>query len=204
MRALPDLAPQWGADPQRMAVAGDSAGGNLAAVLTQVLRDEGGPALAAQVLLYPSVDCTCLSRSKIDFARGPILNRRDADAYFAYYLGDGPDALSPFDPLISPALGDLRGLPPALVQTAGFDPLRDEGAAYARSLRGVGVPAQHTDFPKAPHGFASWPVLAPGVGAHRPQIVEFLREHLAPAGTSNAPGGDELAADAPPAQPSVA
>lgn len=178
MRALPELAPEWGADPSRIAVAGDSAGGNLAAVVTQVMRDTSGPPLAAQVLLYPSVDCTCLSRSKIEFAHGPILKRRDTDRYFAYYLGDGPDALRPDDPLISPALADLRGLPPALIQTAGLDPLRDEGAAYARSLRAVGVPAQYTDFPLAPHGFASWPALNPGVGSHRGEIVAFLRRHL--------------------------
>ncbi len=188
VRALPGLLPDWGGNPRRMAVAGDSAGGNLAAVLTQQLRDarragdERVPPLRAQVLLYPSVDSTCLSRSKIEFAGGPILTRRDTDAYFAHYLGSGEGALSPLDPLISPALGDLRDLPAALIQTAGLDPLRDEGAAYAVALRAAGVEALHTDYARAPHGFASWPRLSVGVEGHRGQIAGFLRERLGVTG----------------------
>lgn len=198
VRALPALAPAWGGDPDRLAIAGDSAGGNLAAVVTQLLRDEGGPRLRAQALVYPSVDSTCLSRSKIEFAEGPILTRRDTDAYFALYLGTGPDALTPLDPLISPALGELHDLPPALVQTAGLDPLRDEGAAYAVALRAAGVPAVHTDYPFAPHGFASWPGLSVGVASHRAELVAFLRRHLVAGGVedSTTTGGDAKSAAA--------
>ena len=178
LRGLPALVPGWGGDPERLAVAGDSAGGNLAAVCTQLVRDEGGPALAGQVLIYPSVDSTCLSRSKIEFARGPILTRRDTDGFFANYLGTAPDALTALDPLISPALGQLHDLPPALVQVAGLDPLRDEGRRYAYALRAAGVPADLTEYPRAPHGFASTPGLCVGVAGHRDEIVAFLRRHL--------------------------
>lgn len=178
LRALPGLAPDWGGDPGRLAVAGDSAGGNLAAVCTHLVRDEGGPTLACQALIYPSVDSTCLSRSKIEFARGPILTRRDTDGFFAHYLGTGPDALTALDPLISPALGQLHDLPPALVQVAGLDPLRDEGRRYAHALRAAGVPADLTEYPRAPHGFASTPRLCVGVEGHRDELVAFLRRHL--------------------------
>ncbi|MDO5710471.1 MAG: alpha/beta hydrolase [Micrococcales bacterium] len=168
-------------DACRYALVGDSAGGNLVAVLTQLLRDAGDPAAAAQVLLYPSVDSTCLRRSKIEFARGPILSRRDTDAFFAHYLGTGPGALSPENPLISPLLGDLGALPPALIQTAGLDPLRDEGIAYAQGLARAGVPTEHTDYSQAPHGFASWPGASVGAWQHRPELTDFLRRHLYPA-----------------------
>lgn len=173
-------------DATRYALVGDSAGGNLVAVLTQLLRDAGAPAPAAQVLLYPSVDSTCLRRSKIEFARGPIITRRDTDTFFAHYLGTGPAALKPEDPLISPLLGDLRGLPPALIQTAGLDPLRDEGFAYAQALREVGVPVEHTDYARSPHGFASWPGASLGAWAHRGELTDFLARRLGDRGASSA------------------
>lgn len=131
------------------------------------------------MLLYPSVDSSCLSRSKIRFAQGPILTRRDTDAYFAHYRGTRQNALSPLDPLVSPALGDLHDLPPALVITAGLDPLRDGGARYARSLDAAGVPTRYVDYPRAPHGFAGNPGLSVGIEDHRQRIVELVREHLA-------------------------
>ena len=178
-------------DASRYALVGDSAGGNLVAVVTQLLRDAGLPAPAGQVLLYPSVDSTCLRRSKIEFARGPIITRRDTDTFFAHYLGTGPDALSPENPLISPLLGDLRDLPPALIQTAGLDPLRDEGFAYARALRAVGVPVEHTDYARSPHGFASWPGASAGAWAHRAELTDFLDRVLTVPSGSSVDGGVE-------------
>lgn len=172
-------------DARRYALVGDSAGGNLVAVLTQLLRDADAPPPAAQVLLYPSVDSTCLRRSKIEFARGPIITRRDTDTFFAHYLGSGPDALTPNNPLISPLLGELHDLPPALIQTAGLDPLRDEGFAYARALRDVGVPVTHTDYAQSPHGFASWPGASVGAWAHRRELTEFLDRWLHPSGSGS-------------------
>lgn len=178
VRRLAVEAGRLGVDPGRMAVLGDSAGGNLAAVLTQQLRDHGGPRLRCQVLLYPVVDSTSLRRSKIVHAEGPILTRRETDTYFRYYLGRGPGALRPADPLISPLLGRLDDLPPLLVQTAGLDPLRDEGIEYARRLRQAGVPAEATDYRLAPHGFASFPGASRGAWRHRAELAAFLRRHL--------------------------
>ncbi|WP_168581513.1 alpha/beta hydrolase [Gephyromycinifex aptenodytis] len=168
-----------GGDPERLGVMGDSAGGNLAAVVTQQVRDEGGPTLRHQVLIYPSVDSTCLRRSKIEHARGPLITRRDTDTFFRLYRGSGADALDPADPRISPLQGDLRGLPPALIQTAALDPLRDEGRAYADKLRRSGVQVLATDYPNAAHGFASMPALAPSTWAHRSEIRDEIRRHLA-------------------------
>lgn len=180
LRWVAEHAADLGGDPSRIGVAGDSAGGNIAAVCTQLARDAGGPALAHQALIYPSVDSTCLTRSKIERANGPILRRRDTDAYFALYLGSGATRLDPADPLVSPLQGDLRGLPPALVQTAGLDPLRDEGAAYAHALHRAGVEVVHTDYPRAAHGFASFPGLSVGAWPHREELVLHMRAHLRP------------------------
>jgi acetyl esterase len=172
-------APQVGADPARMAVAGDSAGGNLATVVAQLLRDDGGPQLRCQALVYPVVDSTCLRRSKIVHSTGPILTRREADTFLAMYLGTGPDALTARDPLISPLLGRLEGLPPTLIQTAGLDPLHDEGLAYAEALRAAGVEVRATDYPLAPHGFASFPGASKGAWPHRSELAGHLRARLA-------------------------
>lgn len=180
VRWVAEHANSLGGDPYRIGVAGDSAGGNIAAVCTQLIRDDGGPRLAHQALVYPSVDSTCLTRSKIEHANGPILRRRDTDAYFALYLGAGPARLDPADPRVSPLHGDLTGLPPAIIQTAGLDPLRDEGAAYARALHQAGVEVVHTDYPRAAHGFASYPGLSVGAWPHRHELIHEMRRHLRP------------------------
>lgn len=177
-RWIGEHAVELGGDPDRIGIMGDSAGGNLAAVVTQVMRDEHGPTLRHQVLIYPSVDSTCLRRSKILHAHGPILTRRDTDAYFRLYRGAATDRLDPADPRISPLHGDLRGLPPALVQTADLDPLRDEGLAYADKLVESGVDVVVTNYPDAPHGFAGYPAIAPATWAHREQIRREVRRHL--------------------------
>ncbi|HYO86541.1 MAG TPA: alpha/beta hydrolase [Dermatophilaceae bacterium] len=171
-------AAELGGDADRLAIAGDSAGGNLSAVVAQLARDAGGPALRHQTLIYPAVDSTCLWRSKIVHSSGPILTRRETDTYFRYYLGHGPATLTPDDPLISPLLGRLDGLPPTLIQTAGLDPLRDEGQAYGRALRQAGVPVVATDYPRAPHGFASFPGASVGAWGHRAEIRDQLRRYL--------------------------
>lgn len=177
---LADHAEALRGDRSRMAVAGDSAGGNFAAVVTQLLRDRGDPVLRHQTLIYPVVDSTCLRRSKIVYSGGPVITRRETDTYFRHYLGSGFGHLDPADPLISPLLGRLEGLPPALVQTAGFDPLRDEGLEYARRLRSAGVEAVATDYPHAPHGFASFPGLSRGTWRHREEMVRVISRHLLP------------------------
>lgn len=132
-----ERAPSWGLDPTRIVVAGDSAGGNLAAVLSLHLRGRDVvPAL--QVLLFPVTDLSTKHPSYAEFAEGYFLTARHMDWYIERYLADPADALDPrASPLLEP---DLGGLPPAYVAVAGFDPLRDEGIAYARRLGEAGVP----------------------------------------------------------------
>ncbi|HEX6248696.1 MAG TPA: alpha/beta hydrolase, partial [Nocardioidaceae bacterium] len=122
----------------RLAVAGDSAGGNLAAVVAQQLRDTGGPALAAQLLVYPACDVTGEYPSRHENAAGYFLDLPTMAWFLNHYAAD---AAVHEDPRISPLQhGDLAGLPPAVVVTAEYDPLRDEGKAYADALARAGVP----------------------------------------------------------------
>ncbi len=169
---------RWSADTSRLAVAGDSAGGNLAAVVCQVVRDDGGPVIAHQALIYPGTDATMSQPSIRQHADAPVLTRPKIEAFLAHYRG--PDGLAPQDPLLSPLwAADHSGLPPALVQTADLDPLRDEGALYAdAALRRAGVPVRLTNYLGAPHGFASFPG-ATHIGAQaRAELVGELRSHL--------------------------
>jgi acetyl esterase len=141
-----------GADPARIAVGGDSAGGNLAAVVAQqTARDEIPPAF--QLLIYPITDYTTEYPSYALFADGFLLTRAEMRWYRGHYL---PDEESAADPRVSPLLAeDLSGLPPAYVATAGFDPLRDEGEEYARRLRAAGNEVTLRRFHGYPHGFAN-------------------------------------------------
>ncbi|MBM7509078.1 acetyl esterase [Nocardioides salarius] len=136
---------------EAMGVAGDSAGGNLAAVTAQVLRDEGRP-LAAQLLIYPVTDSAGSYPSHSENAEGYFLDTATMAWFGAQYAGDAPD-LDPADPRLSPLHGRLDGLAPAVVVTAELDPLRDDGNAYARALEEAGVPVQHRVFPGMVHGF---------------------------------------------------
>lgn len=141
---------ELGCDPARVAVGGDSAGGNLAAVVAQVTRDENLPTPIAQLLVYPVVDMTTTYPSEELFAEGYFLTKSAMDWYEStYYLGT--DKADPkFSPMRHP---DLAGLAPALVVTAGFDPLRDEGELYAQRLRQAGVPVVLHRSASQVHGF---------------------------------------------------
>jgi len=162
-------------------LAGDSAGGNLAAVTAQVLRDEGGADVAYQALLYPAVDATMSSPSVALHAEAPVLTRTDMDAFLAHYLGDADDALHALDPLVSPLHAtDLGGLPPTLVQTADLDPLRDEGVAYAAALRRAEVETRHTNYARVPHGFMSFPGATHVGKAARGELVDWVAAHAGP------------------------
>jgi acetyl esterase len=176
-RALLADAAGRGADPRRSAVLGESAGGNLAAVVAQQLRhDELQP--VAQVLMYPGTDATLSSPSIERLRDAPALNRSDIVAFLAHYLGPDGD---PTDPLVSPLLAtDLRGLPPALVQTAAYDPLLDDGTRYADALRAAGVVVRSTYYPGITHGWVSMARLTPVAEQAMTEAVEFLAEHLAP------------------------
>ncbi len=149
-RWVAEHAAELGADAQRLVVAGDSAGGNLAAVVALRARDEGLP-LALQVLIYPVTDADLDSSGYLRLGEGLNLTRAKMEWYWARYL-DGADGGHPHaSPLRAT---DLAGVAPALVQTAEHDPLADEGAAYARRLREAGVPVTLTQYDGQIHGFA--------------------------------------------------
>lgn len=137
-------------DRSRVAVAGDSAGGNLAAVAAQVARDQGLP-LVFQLLIYPVIDRRLDRASMVENETGYLLERSDLAWFWSLY---DPDDLAAASPLATPlAATDLRGLPPALVISAEHDPLRDEGEEYGASLRAAGVPVTVTRYPGVFHGF---------------------------------------------------
>jgi acetyl esterase len=147
--------------PGAVAVMGDSAGGTLAAVVCQQARDLGGPMPVAQGLVYPATDLRMLTRSMDAYAQGFYLTREDIEWFLDQYL---PDRQTRLDPRASPLLAeDLSGLPPAHVWTAGFDPLRDEGRAYADRLTDGGVMARYRCVDDQVHGFFGMGVLPDGI-----------------------------------------
>jgi len=147
-------AGELGADPHRIGAGGDSAGGNLAAVVSQLAARDGGPAPVLQLLIYPATDFTRRRRSRELFGEGFFLTNAAMDWFDANYLGAARAHAS--DPRASPLLtDDLTGLAPALVVTAAFDPLRDEGEEYAKALQAAGTPAVLRRFPGLIHGFIS-------------------------------------------------
>ncbi len=153
-------AGELGVAPDSVAVGGDSAGGNLAAVVSQLASHDGGARPAFQLLFVPVTDLSAKSRSYTLFREGFYLTEATMDWYRDHYL-PGPEAA--LDPRASPLLADpaaLEGLPPAYVATAGFDPLRDEGEAYAAKLRAAGVPVARRRHSGLVHAFAN----ATGVG----------------------------------------
>lgn len=157
----------YGNDPTRVAVAGDSAGANLAAVAAQ-LATADGIVLAAQLLAYPTTDPGVTYASMTENADGYFLTRADMEWFFAHYLGvelDDPRVADlAADPRVAPLQAvSLAGLPPAVVATAEFDPLRDEGDAYAAALTAAGVRVEHRQFPGMIHGF--WGMGATSAGA---------------------------------------
>ena len=158
-------------DATRLAVMGDSAGGNLAAVVSLMARDRGTPHIALQVLIYPSVELidTFPSEDENEFA--PILAKADLAASSALYRGvhDGTD------PYGSPLRGEHHDLPPALIQTAHHDPLRDHGPAYAAALRSAGVEVRLTNYGDAVHGYISVPGVVPAARHALAEAVAELR-----------------------------
>ncbi|MBX9777141.1 MAG: alpha/beta hydrolase [Xanthobacteraceae bacterium] len=162
-----------GAPPDKIAVGGDSAGGNLAAVVAQKMKAAGGPVPCAQVLLYPALDRTVERASLALFREGFIIGRDDIAWYQLHYTGSAE--VRP-DPALHPLLTkDLAGLAPALIVTAGFDPLRDEGEAYAEALAQAGVPVVFKRFEGLLHGFCNMATIAPACDAALAEIVTSLR-----------------------------
>jgi acetyl esterase/lipase len=141
-----------GADPQRVGVGGDSAGGNLAAVVSHLAARDGGPAPTLQLLIYPATDFSRRRRSRELFGEGFLLTNSEMDWFETNYLG--AERTHARDPRASPLLADdLSGLAPAYVVTAAFDPLRDEGEEYAEALRVAGTPVTLRRFPGFIHAF---------------------------------------------------
>lgn len=148
-------------------VAGDSAGGNLSAVVAQMSRDAGGPALAGQILIYPSTAGDCDAPSMRAFAP-PMMPREDIAAYYDLYV---PKRADRRDPRFAPALGRLDGLPPALVITAGADLLAAEGEAYAEALAATGTPVMTHRQPGALHAYFT---LLPNTRAAKDTITAII------------------------------
>jgi acetyl esterase len=166
-----------GAIPDKVAVGGDSAGGNLAAVVSQLARNDNGPMPVLQWLIYPRTDFTAQTRSLSLFADGFLLTKHDVDWFTAQYL-DG-SGIEPNDPRVSPLLADsLSGLPPALIAVAGFDPLRDEGERYAAALRAAGTAVDLRCMGSLAHGFGSLFPLGGDSAAATVELVSALRAHL--------------------------
>jgi acetyl esterase len=172
-------AAEFGADPGRVAVGGDSAGGHLAAVTAQQCAHDGGSAPAFQLLIYPATDTANEAPSRRTFAEGFILTKANIDWYLEQFLGPDGDRR---DPRASPLLADdLAGVAPALVVTAGFDPLRDEGEAYARKLADAGVPTVLRRHPGFVHGFLNMLIGGSGPREAIGEMGGALRAALAGA-----------------------
>jgi acetyl esterase len=171
-------AAELGVDPARIAVAGDSAGANLSAVVCLLARAGGGAMPAMQLLIYPPTDSAGDLPSRRLFDDGFLLTKGDMDTFEAYYLPPGTDAT---DPRVSILLApDLTGLPPAYVAVAGFDPLRDEAEAYALRMREAGVRVALRRHPGLIHSFANQTAISPTARAAMQEAAGALRMGLAP------------------------
>ncbi|MFZ5782657.1 MAG: alpha/beta hydrolase [Pseudomonadota bacterium] len=152
-RHIRDNAAAFGTVAEQLAVGGDSAGGAIAAVVCQFLRDAGEPGPAFQMLIYPATDSSRQSESRVKFAEGYFLTKDLMDWFWKAYVPAGTDLA---DLRLSPLLAkDFTGLPPAFVLTAGYDPLRDEGRAYADRLIDAGIKTTYANYPGTIHGFFS-------------------------------------------------
>ena len=164
-------------DGTRLAVAGDSAGGNLAAVTAQACRDGGGPALRHQLLIYPVIERNFETASYRDHAEGFFLTRDIMRWFWDKYLPDEADARRAN---ACPSRAEsLQGLAPASVLTAEFDPLRDEGEAYAEALQRAGVATERVRYDGQVHGFMLWPARLPRGREAIEHSAQILRRALA-------------------------
>ncbi len=181
LRWVSEHATELGGDPARIAVAGDSAGGNISAVMAQLARDNGGPALVFQLLWYPSTTGDMTLPSMIENPDGPILDRDVVGAFLQWYLPPEIDITQPSElpPTLSPANhADLSGLPPAFIGTAEYDPIRDDGARYADLLSAAGVPVERYNAPTLVHGFVSFALVVPAAAEATNRGIAALKAAL--------------------------
>ena len=166
-------AAELGADPERIAVGGDSAGGNLATAVCLQCRDRGGPQPAMQLLLYPVTDAVGGQASRDTFAKGFFLTRNDMEWFENHYIPDGIDDADPRTSMMRAE--DVSGLPPAYMATAGFDPLRDEGEIYAARMREAGVQVVLQRHRGLIHGFANFTAICPSARTGMLEAAGALR-----------------------------
>ncbi|MEQ8234997.1 MAG: alpha/beta hydrolase [Gammaproteobacteria bacterium] len=165
-----------GLDATRCGVVGDSAGGNLAAAVALAARDAGGPPLRAQVLTYPAVDATMNQPSMAENEYAPLLGRAQMDWFWSHYNRNGVNVL---DQRLSPLHAARHdGLPPTLIATAEYDPLRDEGEAYAQALAAAGTLVECVRYEGVFHGFMLLHKLVPEGARLIARQVDFVRHHV--------------------------
>lgn len=170
---------ELGADTTRLAVAGDSAGGNLAAVMTQRARDEGGPPIVFALLWYPATHWDLTLPSMAENADAPILDLAAIAGFAGWYAGDA-DLSDPAPGLAPGRADDFAGLPPAYIAVAGHDPLRDDGLSYAESLAAAGVAVQVDNAESLVHGYLGYAGVVPAATAAADRGLAALRAVLHP------------------------
>ncbi len=175
VRWVADKASDLRIDPERIAVGGSSAGGNLAAVVARVARDRGGPRIAFQLLTVPATEFRSTARSTEEFAEGHGLTRADMEWYGAHYLGTDAERDHPYASVLR---ADLHGMPPAFVITAECDPLRDDGEAYAKRLSELGIAARYKRYSGMFHGFMGFPDVLPEAAQAFDDAGAAVREAL--------------------------
>jgi acetyl esterase len=168
---------ELGVDPGRLAVAGDSAGGNLAAVVAQLARDTGGPLIAFQLLWYPATTWDTSLPSFTENANAPIL-ALDAVGQFSRWYARGVDMRNPPSTLVPARAADLGGLPPAYIAVAGHDPLRDDGVRYGELLAAAGVPIEVDDAASLVHGYLEYAGVVPAATEAVDRGMNALRAAL--------------------------
>lgn len=172
VQAVAEQGESLGVDPTRLLVAGDSAGGNLAAATAIRARDESGPALIGQALIYPVVAPDFETDSYQEFAEGFGLTRDSMKWFWRSYVGEGAELSQPLADLSGHS---LEGLPPTLIITAEYDVLRDEGESFARRMKDSGIDVRHTRYDGMLHGFFHMATLFDDSRAATDEVIRFVR-----------------------------
>ncbi|WP_310785979.1 alpha/beta hydrolase [Mycobacterium sp. Z3061] len=181
LRWVGEYAAELGGDPNRIAVAGDSAGGNISAIMAQLARDHGSPSVVFQLLWYPSCIGDRTLPSFIENANAHILDDDVIDAFLSWYvphLDVSDHTTLPVN--LAPGNGELAGLPPAFIGTAHHDPLRDDGGLYAELLSAAGVPVELVNEPNMVHGYVSFGLVVPAAAEATNRGLAALKKALYP------------------------